>query len=139
MKRPGAELRFSGSSLPRRGSSHLIYCDEPSPTHTSQGGFIPTTAANLLTIYDNYSDLMSDQSANSGLLLRRRNKVVGFIVAEAVAIGLLLIAGSFALLVRRSDSTLAFSINILTITAAAAVAVIPIAFFAVAPILPRRR
>jgi hypothetical protein len=32
---------------------------------------------------------------------------------------------------------LAFSVNILTIAAAVAVAIIPIAFFAVAPILPR--
>lgn len=79
---------------------------------------------------------MSDQKAKSGLVLRHRNKVVGFIIAEASAVGLLLIAGSFALLVRWSDSTLALSINIATIAAAAAVAIIPIIYFAVAPVLP---
>jgi hypothetical protein len=80
---------------------------------------------------------MSDQKPKSGLMLRHRNKILGFIIAEASAIALLLIAGSFALLVRWSDSTLALSINILTITAAAAVALIPIIYFAIAPILPR--
>jgi hypothetical protein len=80
---------------------------------------------------------MSDQKAKSGLLLRHRNKVVGFIIAEAIAIGLLLVTGAFAMLVRWSDSTLALSINVLTIAAAAAVALIPIIYFAIAPILPR--
>jgi len=82
---------------------------------------------------------MLDQNAKSGLLLRRRNKVIGFIIAEASAIGLLFLAGSFAVSSWLTNSTLAFSINILTIAAAVATAVIPIAFFAVAPILPGRR
>ena len=68
---------------------------------------------------------------------RRRSKFIGFIITEAAAIGLLLVAGSFALLVRWSDSTLALSIDIVTISAAAAVALIPIIFFAIAPVLPR--
>jgi len=80
---------------------------------------------------------MSDQNAKSGLLLRRRSKVIGFIIAEASAIGLLFLAGSFAVSSRLTDSMLAFSVNILTIAAGAAVAIIPIAFFAVPPILPR--
>jgi hypothetical protein len=63
--------------------------------------------------------------------------VIGFLIAEASAIGLLFLAGSFAVSSRLSDSTLALSINILTIAAAAAVAIIPIAFFAIAPLLPR--
>ena len=66
-----------------------------------------------------------------------RTKVIGFIIAESVAVGMLLIAGSFAVLGRWSDSTLALSINIVTIAAAAAVALIPILFFAIAPVLPR--
>ena len=68
---------------------------------------------------------------------RPRSKILGFIIAEASAVGLLLIAGSFALSVRWSDSPLALSINIVTIAAAAAVAIIPIAFFAITPIQPR--
>jgi hypothetical protein len=79
---------------------------------------------------------MSDQNVNSGLLLRRR-RILRFIIAEASAFGLLLLAGSFAVLGRWTDSTLALSINVLTIAAAAAVAIIPIAFFAIGPILPR--
>jgi hypothetical protein len=66
-----------------------------------------------------------------------RTKVIGFIIAESVAVGVLLIAGSFAVLGRWSDSALALSINIVTIAAAAAVALIPILFFAIAPVLPR--
>ena len=54
---------------------------------------------------------MSDQEAKSGLLLRRRNKVFGFIIAEAVAIGLLLIIGAFAVSLKPADPTLALSIN----------------------------
>ena len=79
---------------------------------------------------------MSDQEAKSGLLLRRRNKVFGFIIAEAVAIGLLLIIGAFAVSLRPADPTLALSINMATIAAAAAAAIIPIIFFAIAPVLP---
>lgn len=80
---------------------------------------------------------MSDQNAKSGLLLRRRNKVIGFLIAEASAIGLLLLVGSVALSVRLSDSTLTLLINAVTIAAAAAVAIIPIVFFAISPTLPR--
>jgi hypothetical protein len=73
----------------------------------------------------------------SPMLQRHRNKVIGFIIAEASAIGLLLIAGSFAVSFRLTDATLALLVNGVTIIAAAAVAIIPIVFFAVAPILPR--
>lgn len=79
---------------------------------------------------------MLDQNAKSGLLLRRRSKVIGFLIAEASAIGLLLLVGPLALLVRLSDSTLTLLVNVVTIAAAAAVAIIPIIFFAVAPVLP---
>ncbi|PYK42725.1 MAG: hypothetical protein DME53_14295 [Verrucomicrobia bacterium] len=73
------------------------------------------------------------------MLQRHRSKIVGFIIAEASAIGLLLLAGSFAVSFRLTDATLALLVNGVTIAAAAAVAIIPIAFFAVAPILPGRR
>jgi hypothetical protein len=71
------------------------------------------------------------------MLQRHRSKVIGFIIAEASAIGLLLLAGSFAVSFRLTDATLALLVNGVTIIAAAAVAIIPIVFFAVAPILPR--
>jgi hypothetical protein len=73
------------------------------------------------------------------MLQRHRSKVIGFIIAEASAIGLLLLAGSFAVSFRLTDATLALLVNGVTIAAAAAVAIIPIVFFAVAPILPGRR
>jgi len=73
------------------------------------------------------------------MLQCHRSKVIGFIVAEASAIGLLLLAGSFAVSFRLTDATLALLVNGVTIAAAAAVAIIPIAFFAVAPVLPGRR
>jgi di/tricarboxylate transporter len=79
---------------------------------------------------------MSDQNTNSGLV-RRRSKILQFVIVEIVAILLLLLFASSAVLVRWNDSTLALLINILTIVAAAAVAIIPIAFFAIAPVLPR--
>ena len=79
---------------------------------------------------------MLDQNANPELP-RRRSRILQFIIVEASAIGLLFLVGSFAVLVRWSDSTLALSINILTIVVAAAVAIIPIAFFAIVPVLPR--
>ena len=82
---------------------------------------------------------MSDQNAKSGLLLRRRHKVIGFLIAEASAIGLLLLVGSLAVSLRLTDTTLVLSINVLTIAAGVAVAVIPIIFFAVAPVLPGGR
>ena len=79
---------------------------------------------------------MSDQN---DFRRRRRSKVIGFIITEASVIGVLFLAGSFAVSSRLTESTLALLVNIATIVAAAAVAIIPIAFFAVAPILPGRR
>ncbi len=71
------------------------------------------------------------------MLSRRRSKLIGFIITETAAIGALLLAAAFALSLKPADPTLALSIDIVTIVAAAAVAIIPIAFFAIAPILPR--
>ena len=79
---------------------------------------------------------MSDQDNLRG---QRRSKVIGFVITEASAIGLLLLAGIFAVSLKPTDPTLALSINIVTIVAAAAVVIIPIAFFAITPILPGRR
>jgi hypothetical protein len=67
---------------------------------------------------------------------RRRNKLLGFIIAEASAIGLLLVAGAFAVSLKPANPTLALSMNIATIAAAVATAIIPIIYFAIAPVLP---
>jgi hypothetical protein len=68
---------------------------------------------------------------------QRRSKLIGFIITEAAAVGVLLLSGAFALSLRLPDPALAMSLNILTIVAAVAAAAIPILFFALAPTLPR--
>ena len=80
---------------------------------------------------------MSVQNKNSRPVRRLRSKWIGFVIAEAMAIGVLLLAGTLALLLRTTDPTLATLVNIATIAAGAAVAIIPIVFFGMAPILPR--
>ena len=80
---------------------------------------------------------MSDQNEKVGLLRRRRSKLIRFIIAQASAIGVLLLSGTFALSLRLADPALVLSMNIVTIAAAVAVATIPIIFFAIAPVLPR--
>ncbi|HET9419471.1 MAG TPA: hypothetical protein VFO30_09030 [Chthoniobacterales bacterium] len=80
---------------------------------------------------------MSDQNGNSRLFRRRRAKLIRFIIAETSALGILLLAGTFVLSSRLVDSALVAAMNIVTIVAAAAVATIPIIFFAITPILPR--
>jgi hypothetical protein len=75
---------------------------------------------------------MSDE-----IQLRRRGKVVWFIVTEAVALVILLVAGTFALLARPVDSAVMTALNVVMLTAAGGLATIPIFFFAFAPILPR--
>jgi hypothetical protein len=132
MELRNAALRFFGASLRRPEFSHPTSSDGRLPTRTSPGDFIPTTGGKPSKID------MSDQNKKSGLLRRRRSKVIGFIIIEASAISLLLLSGTFALSSRLADSTLALSVNIVTVAAAAAVAMIPIIFFAIAPILPRR-
>jgi hypothetical protein len=79
----------------------------------------------------------SHQNHNIGLPQRRRSKLIGFIIAEASAIGVLLLAGTFALSLEPAEPALAWLLNIVTLLAGAAVAVIPIIFFAIAPVLPK--
>jgi len=81
----------------------------------------------------------SSPSLESDASRRHRRKVIGFIIAEASAIGLLLLTGTIAVLVRITDAILAMSINIVTIAAAAAVALIPIILFGITPVIPPRR
>jgi hypothetical protein len=80
---------------------------------------------------------MMDQNGESEFLRRRRSKMIGFIIAEASAICVLVLSGILALSLRLAYPSLAATMNILTIAAAAAVAMTPIVFFAVAPLLPR--
>ena len=68
---------------------------------------------------------------------RRRSKLIGFIIAESSAVIVLLLAGTFVLSAHLVDATLIKAMNVVMIGAAAAVATIPILFFAVAPVMPR--
>ena len=68
---------------------------------------------------------------------RRRSKVRGFIIAETVAIGVLLLTGTFVWSAPPVNSTVITALNVLIFAAASGVAAIPIFFFALAPILPR--
>ena len=70
---------------------------------------------------------------------RRRSKLIGFVIAEASALGLLLLTGAIVMSARVVDSTLLAAINIVLIVTAAAVVAIPILFFALSPVLPRGR
>jgi len=63
--------------------------------------------------------------------------MIGFLIAEASAIGVLLLVGSFALSFEAAEPIVAWLLNIMTLIAGAAVAVIPIIFFGIAPILPK--
>jgi len=79
------------------------------------------------------------QSPESELQRRRRGKIIAFIISEASAIVLLVLAGAIAVSAPFADPALILSINVITIAAGAAVALIPIIFFAVAPVIPGRR
>ena len=70
---------------------------------------------------------------------RRRNKFVGFVIAETVALVVLLAAGTFVVSARPVDSTVVTALNVVMFAAAAGLAAIPILFFALAPILPRSK
>lgn len=79
---------------------------------------------------------MSDQS---NFRSRQRSKLIGFIIAEASAVGLLLLAGTLVMSSRSVDSAFIAAMNVVLIAAAAAVAAIPIFFFALPALLPRNR
>ncbi|HEV2803573.1 MAG TPA: hypothetical protein VGW57_01455 [Chthoniobacterales bacterium] len=66
-----------------------------------------------------------------------RSKVRAFLIAETVAISILLLAGGLVLSAGPLNSTLVTALNAVMFAAAVGVAAIPIFLFAFAPILPR--
>jgi hypothetical protein len=80
---------------------------------------------------------MSAHTEKLGLPRRRRNKWIGFVIAEVLAAGVLALAGTFAISLKPADPALSMLINIVIVAAAAAAALIPIFCFAIAPVLPR--
>lgn len=71
------------------------------------------------------------------MLARRRTKLISFLIAEGSAVAVFFLAGAIALAMKPADPTLLLSIDIVSVAAAAAVAILPILFFAIRPILPR--
>jgi hypothetical protein len=70
-------------------------------------------------------------------MLARRRKLIRFLIAEASAIAIFFLAGGTALAFKPTDPAILLSIDIITVAAASAVAILPILFFAIRPILPR--
>jgi len=87
----------------------------------------------------NSSSAATDMSDQKNSRSRRRSKLIGFIIAEASAIGLLLLAGALVMSSRLVDSAFVAAMNVVLIVAAAAVAALPIFFFALPAVLPRDR
>ena len=71
------------------------------------------------------------------MLARTRSKLIRFLIAEASAIAIFFFAGATALEFKPTDPTILLSIDIITVVAACAVAILPILFYAIRPILPR--
>jgi hypothetical protein len=77
------------------------------------------------------------QSGETAISKRRRKaKVRRFIVYETIALGILLPLAFLGLTFRAENAVLHWTMNILTIAAAFAAALIPILFFAATPTLP---
>ena len=68
---------------------------------------------------------------------RRQRKFLTFVVFEGVALAVLIPSLVFGMVRRFADPTLALSMNVVTIAAAAAVAILPILFYAIASPIPR--
>jgi hypothetical protein len=66
-----------------------------------------------------------------------RSKLTKFLIAEALAVAIFFLAGATALKFKPTDPTILLSIDIITVAAAVAVAILPILFYAIRPILPR--
>jgi hypothetical protein len=66
-----------------------------------------------------------------------RSKLTRFLIAEALAVAIFFLAGATALKFKPTDPTILLSIDIITVAAAVAVAILPILFYAIRPILPR--
>lgn len=70
-------------------------------------------------------------------MTRRRRKLISFLVLEVLAIAVFFFAGAIALAYKPTDPSILLSIDIITVVAASAVAILPILFYAIRPILPR--
>ena len=80
---------------------------------------------------------MSHENDPAQVNERRRGKFISFVISEALALGVLLPALVFGLVRPFSNPALVLSMNVLIISAAAGVAIIPIIFYATTSIIPR--
>lgn len=125
-KRTSGALRFSENSRPRPSSNHRILSDGLLSIRTFAGNFTPTMGGNRFSF----------QLFKKTTLARRR-KLISFLVVEVSAIAVFVLAGATALAFKPTDPSILLSIDIITVVAASAVAILPILFFAIRPILPR--
>ena len=79
---------------------------------------------------------MLRETDEAQLNARRRAKFTAFLISEGAALAILLPLLVLGTVRRFSDPTLATTLNVLTIAAAAAVAIIPILFYALASTIP---
>jgi hypothetical protein len=125
---------FSGNSLPPLESSRRAGAGAFQPARAIHPDCIPTMAANRV----NESPALETNIPNQNHA-RRRNKLRGFMIAETVALGVLFLAGAFALSVHPVNAAVLAALNVVMLAAAVSVATIPIFFFALAPVLPRSK
>lgn len=131
-----ANRRASGRALPALRSRSQNSAAEPLPTDFGRSAPIAFRQRPLAAL-TNHSALETNFSNQNRS--RRRSKVLGFIIAETVAVGVLLLAGMIVLSARPVNSIVITTLNVVMLAAAGSVAVIPILFFAFTPVLPRER
>ncbi len=127
--------RPRAAAIPQNGNGHVQNRKPFGPVRLSEPVHVDLSPTPRLGMVRQEMD--HDLKPEPNLDDRRRSKMLRFIFAELVAIAVLIPAAALALLHRLTDPNLILTANLVTIAASIAVAVLPIAFFAIAPTLPR--
>jgi hypothetical protein len=114
-----------------RTSSELVHVDLTPPSR------IQMEAPRVSPAKHDETDI--DARVVPPVKMRRRGKLVRFILTELLAVSVLVPSAMLALLHRFTDPTLILTMNILTIVSAVVVVIVPIIFFAIPPTLPRNQ
>src|SRR5436190_9982155 len=121
-RQPSVALRFFDGSPPRPRSSHPISIAGLLPTPMSAGDFIRIMEGR------HFSFQLLRFFKKGTMFQPRRSKLISFLIAEGSAIAVFFLAGAMALSLKPTDPTVLLSIDIITIAAASAVAILPILF-----------
>jgi hypothetical protein len=143
--------RNGSPNLPANGAarSHLVRpyapvkMEQPRPAVFAQSKAAPVVSrARAAAIVDETPEAVQIDMAllkpERNFTAKRSRKWVGFLVAEFFALALFVPTVWFIMARHAADPTILLLANILAITAAAAIALIPIVIFAFAPTLARR-